>query len=42
VTPQVVATARAHMYDLAREGLLEAAWLPTRAAADGPATGPSG
>jgi glyoxylase-like metal-dependent hydrolase (beta-lactamase superfamily II) len=29
LTPQVVATARAHLYLLAREGLLEAAWLPT-------------
>lgn len=28
VTPQVVATARAHLYALAREGLLEAAWMP--------------
>jgi glyoxylase-like metal-dependent hydrolase (beta-lactamase superfamily II) len=28
VTPQVVPTARAHLYALAREGLLEAAWLP--------------
>ena len=28
VTPQTVATARAHLYTLAREGLLEAAWLP--------------
>jgi glyoxylase-like metal-dependent hydrolase (beta-lactamase superfamily II) len=30
VSPQTVATARAHLYDLAREGLLEAAWIPTR------------
>ena len=30
VSPQTVATARAHLYDLAREGLLEAAWVPTR------------
>jgi glyoxylase-like metal-dependent hydrolase (beta-lactamase superfamily II) len=30
VSPQTVATARAHMYDLARDGLLEAAWLPLR------------
>jgi glyoxylase-like metal-dependent hydrolase (beta-lactamase superfamily II) len=29
VSPQTVATARAHLYDLAREGLLEAAWIPT-------------
>jgi glyoxylase-like metal-dependent hydrolase (beta-lactamase superfamily II) len=29
VTPQTVATARAHLYSLSREGLLEAAWLPT-------------
>ena len=28
VSPQTVATARAHLYDLAREGLLEAAWVP--------------
>jgi len=28
VSPQTVATARAHLYDLAREGLLEAAWIP--------------
>jgi glyoxylase-like metal-dependent hydrolase (beta-lactamase superfamily II) len=28
VTPQTVPTARAHLYALAREGLLEAAWLP--------------
>lgn len=28
VTPQTVATARAHLYALAREGLLEAAWVP--------------
>ncbi len=27
VTPQTVATARAHLYALAREGLLEAAWV---------------
>lgn len=27
VTPQSVATARAHLYELAREGMLEAAWL---------------
>jgi len=30
VSPQTVATARAHLYDLAREGLLEAAWVPSR------------
>ena len=30
VSPQTVATARAHLYELAREGLLEAAWVPTR------------
>ena len=30
LSPQTVATARAHLYDLAREGLLEAAWVPTR------------
>jgi glyoxylase-like metal-dependent hydrolase (beta-lactamase superfamily II) len=30
VSPQTVATARAHLYHLAREGLLEAAWLPTK------------
>jgi glyoxylase-like metal-dependent hydrolase (beta-lactamase superfamily II) len=29
VSVQTVATARAHLYDLAREGLLEAAWIPT-------------
>ncbi len=29
VSPQTVVTARAHLYALAREGLLEAAWLPT-------------
>jgi len=28
VSPQTVATARAHLYDLAREGLLDAAWVP--------------
>jgi hypothetical protein len=28
VSPQTVATARAHLYALAREGLLEAAWVP--------------
>jgi glyoxylase-like metal-dependent hydrolase (beta-lactamase superfamily II) len=28
VSPQTVATARAHLYDLARAGLLEAAWIP--------------
>jgi glyoxylase-like metal-dependent hydrolase (beta-lactamase superfamily II) len=28
VSPQTVATARAHLYDLARAGLLEAAWVP--------------
>ncbi len=28
VAPQTVATARAHLYELAREGLIEAAWLP--------------
>jgi len=28
LTPQTVPTARAHLYALAREGLLEAAWLP--------------
>jgi glyoxylase-like metal-dependent hydrolase (beta-lactamase superfamily II) len=28
VSPQTVATARAHLYALAREGLLEAAWAP--------------
>ncbi len=28
VSPQTVATARAHLYELAREGLLEAAWVP--------------
>ena len=27
LAPQVVTTARAHLYQLAREGLLEAAWL---------------
>jgi hypothetical protein len=27
VSPQTVATARAHLYALAREGLLEAAWV---------------
>jgi len=27
-SPQTVATARAHLYALAREGLLEAAWIP--------------
>lgn len=30
VTPQTVSTARAHLYDLAREGLLEAAWVPKK------------
>lgn len=29
VTPQTVSTARAHLYALAREGQLEAAWLPS-------------
>lgn len=29
LSPQSVTTARAHLYSLAREGLLEAAWLPT-------------
>lgn len=28
VSPQTVATARAHLYALAREGLLDAAWVP--------------
>ncbi|MDA8290097.1 MAG: MBL fold metallo-hydrolase [Actinomycetota bacterium] len=28
VSPQTVGTARAHLYAIAREGLLEAAWLP--------------
>lgn len=28
VSPQTVATARAHLYELARQGLLEAAWVP--------------
>ncbi len=28
VAPQTVSTARAHLYELAREGLIEAAWLP--------------
>jgi glyoxylase-like metal-dependent hydrolase (beta-lactamase superfamily II) len=28
LTPQSVPTARAHLYALAREGLLEAAWIP--------------
>ena len=42
LTPQVVATARAHLYDLAREGLLEAAWLPAPGGQGAPATGPSG
>ncbi len=31
VAPQTVATARAHLYELAREGLIEAAWLPVPA-----------
>jgi len=30
VSPQTVATARAHLYDLARQGLIEAAWLPKK------------
>jgi glyoxylase-like metal-dependent hydrolase (beta-lactamase superfamily II) len=30
LTPQTVPTARAHLYALAREGLLEAAWLPVQ------------
>jgi glyoxylase-like metal-dependent hydrolase (beta-lactamase superfamily II) len=29
ITPQTVPTARAHLYELAREGLVEAAWTPT-------------
>jgi glyoxylase-like metal-dependent hydrolase (beta-lactamase superfamily II) len=29
LTPQTVPTARAHLYQLAREGLLDAAWIPT-------------
>jgi glyoxylase-like metal-dependent hydrolase (beta-lactamase superfamily II) len=29
ISPQTVSTARAHLYDLARSGLLEAAWIPT-------------
>jgi glyoxylase-like metal-dependent hydrolase (beta-lactamase superfamily II) len=29
VTPQTVATARAHLYHLAREGVLDAAWVPS-------------
>jgi hypothetical protein len=28
VTAQTVPTARAHLYALARQGLVEAAWLP--------------
>jgi hypothetical protein len=28
VSPQTVATARAHLYARAREGLLDAAWVP--------------
>ena len=28
ISPQTVATARAHLYGLAREGLLDAAWVP--------------
>ena len=31
LTPQTVPTARAHLYALAREGLLDAAWMPARA-----------
>jgi glyoxylase-like metal-dependent hydrolase (beta-lactamase superfamily II) len=31
VSPQSVVTARAHLYALAREGVLEAAWLPKSA-----------
>lgn len=43
VTAQVVQTARAHLYALAREGLLEAAWLPAPRGQGGPAIqGPSG
>ena len=28
LTPQTASTARAHLYLLAREGLLDAAWIP--------------
>jgi glyoxylase-like metal-dependent hydrolase (beta-lactamase superfamily II) len=35
LTPQTVATARAHLYALAREGLLEAAWLPAEKSGGG-------
>jgi glyoxylase-like metal-dependent hydrolase (beta-lactamase superfamily II) len=31
LTPQTVPTARAHLYALAREGLLDAAWMPAKA-----------
>ncbi|HEY1761515.1 MAG TPA: MBL fold metallo-hydrolase [Acidimicrobiales bacterium] len=30
LTPQTAPTARAHLYQLAREGILDAAWIPAR------------
>ncbi len=30
LTPQTAPTARAHLYQLAREGILDSAWVPTR------------
>jgi len=39
VTAQTVATARAHLYALARQGLLEAAWLPRTGGRLAPSTG---
>jgi glyoxylase-like metal-dependent hydrolase (beta-lactamase superfamily II) len=32
LTPQTAPTARAHLYELAREGILDAAWIPKRSA----------
>ena len=32
LTPQTAPTARAHLYQLAREGVLDAAWVPARGA----------
>ncbi len=34
LTPQTAPTARAHLFQLAREGILDAAWVPTGAAHD--------
>jgi glyoxylase-like metal-dependent hydrolase (beta-lactamase superfamily II) len=35
LTAQTVATARAHLYALAREGLIEAAWIPAKGPSPG-------